>query len=208
MILTDPCFRLRPTGLCLLRQTVTTLQPVDELKKGPFSLQASVLGYQQVKEGVEVEVCLSAGSQRAGPVWQSVLTLLSRQQLDVRQADTHCRKALIAGQDQHLPPKGVVLVELSVPLGVWFWSKFDVLGCSSAAEWMLSVCLAEMEKHKGVGVVSAPVSLSAQFEDNLVLSPSTVTLQFWEEGSSCLTFIMQHPGGQDHMTGQITITDV
>lgn len=125
---------------------VTTLQPVDELKKGPFSLQATVLGYQQVKEGVEVKVCLMASSQGAGLVWQSILTLLSRKQADVQQAAAGRCDALRAGQ-------GALLVELAVPPGVWFWSRFwsrlNVLGSSSAAEWMLSVCLAEAEKHKG-----------------------------------------------------------
>lgn len=126
---------------------------MDELKKGPFSLQASVLGYRQVEEGVEVEVCLLAGSQGAGPVWQSVLTLLSRKQLDVRQAEARRCDALMPAQDRLPPPGGAVLVEPAVPLRVWFWSRFrplfNVLGCSSAAEWMLSVCLAEVEKHRG-----------------------------------------------------------
>lgn len=145
-------------GLCLLRQSMTTLQPVDELKKGPFSLQATILGYQQLEEGVEVEVCLSAESQGAGPVWQSVLTLLSRKQLDIKQAEPRCCDVLMVGQDRVPPPEGAVLVELGVPLGVWFWSWFNVLGCSSAAEWMLSVCLAEAEKHKGNGHVACDIT--------------------------------------------------
>lgn len=133
----------------MLRQSVTTLQPVDELKKGPFSLQAFILGYRQVEEGVEVEVCLSAGSQGAGPVWRSVLTLLSRKQLNVRQAEPpHC-KALISEPDRPLPTERAVLVELGVPPGVWLWSRFKFLGVCSATEWMLSICLAEAEKNKG-----------------------------------------------------------
>lgn len=135
----------------MLRQSVTSLQPVDELKKGPFSLQAAVLGYRRVEEGVEVEVRLSAGSQGAGPVWQSVLTLLSRKQVDVRRAEP-CA-AITASQDRLQPPEGAVLVELGIPPRVWFWSRFwswfNILGSSSAAEWMLSVCLAEAEKHRG-----------------------------------------------------------
>lgn len=123
-----------------------TLQPVDELKKGQFSLQAAVLGYRQVEGGVEVKVCLSASSQGAGLVWQSVLTLLSRKRPDVRQAAAGRCNALRAGQ-------GALLVELSVPLGAWFWSRFwsrfNVLGSFLASQWMLSVCLAEAEKHKG-----------------------------------------------------------
>lgn len=137
----------------MLRQSVTSLQPVDELKKGPFWLQAAVLGYRQVEEGAEVEVRLSAGSQGAGPVWQSVLTLLSRKRVDVRRAEPRRCDALMAAQDRLPPPEGAVLVELGIPPRVWFWSRFwsrfNVLGCSSAAEWMLSVCLAEAEKRKG-----------------------------------------------------------
>lgn len=119
---------------------------MDQLKKGPFSLQAAVLGYQQVEEGVEVQVRLSASSQGAGLVWQSVLTLLSRKRVDIRQAAAGGRDALRAGQE-------ALLVELSVPPVVWFWSRFwprfNLLGSSSAAEWMLSVSLAEAEKRRG-----------------------------------------------------------
>lgn len=127
---------------------MTSLQPVDQLKKGPFSLQAAVLGYRQVEEGVEVQVRLAASSQGAGLVWQSVLTLLSRKRVDIRRAAAGGCDALRAGQ-------GALLVELSVPPAVCFWSRFwswswfSVLGSSSAAEWMLSVCLAEAEKRKG-----------------------------------------------------------
>lgn len=60
----------------------------------------------------------------------------------------------------------------------------------------------------GVGVVGAPVRVSARLEDDLVLSPGKVRLQFWDEGSSRLTFIMQQPGGQGHMTGQIANANV
>lgn len=119
---------------------------MDELKKGQFSLEATVLGYRPVEEGVEVLVRLSASSQGAGLVWQSVLTLLSRKTPDVRQAAVGCCDAPKAAQ-------GALLVELDVPPGVWFWSRFwssfNVLGHTSTAEWMLSVGLAEAEKHKG-----------------------------------------------------------
>lgn len=120
-----------------------TLQPVDELKKSPFTLEAAVLGYRQVEEGAEVDVRLSARSHRGGPVWESILTLLSRKQLD-----GDCGVVTGEGGEPH-PPEGAVQVEFGVPLSVWFWSKFCPPGCSSAALWMLSVCLAEVEKHRG-----------------------------------------------------------
>lgn len=119
---------------------------MDQLKKGLFSLEATILGYRPVEDGVEVQVRLLASSQGAGPVWQSILTLRSRKPLDMRQAAAARCDALKAEQ-------GALLVELSVPPGVWFWSRFwprfNVLGRCSAAEWMLSVGLAEAEKRKG-----------------------------------------------------------
>lgn len=64
-----------------MRQSLKTLQPVDELKKGPFMLQVQVLGYQQTDVGVEVDISLSATSRSGCPVWESVLTLLSKNKL-------------------------------------------------------------------------------------------------------------------------------
>lgn len=65
-------------GLFLLRQTLRTLEPVDELKKGPFTLQASVLIYRQLEACVEVDIHLSASSRTGSLVWESVLTLVSQ----------------------------------------------------------------------------------------------------------------------------------
>lgn len=132
---------------------MTTLQPVDELKKSPFTLEAAVLGYRQVEEGVEVDVRLSARSHWGCPVWDSILTLLSRKQLDgdggVRQAETPRGGVATGPGGEPHPPEGAVQVEFRVPPSVWFWSKFCLPGRSSAALWMLSVCLAEVEKHRG-----------------------------------------------------------
>lgn len=65
-------------GLVRVRQSVKTLQPIDELKKGPFMLQIQVQGYQQTGAGVEVDIRLSATSRSGCLVWESVLTLLSK----------------------------------------------------------------------------------------------------------------------------------
>lgn len=74
-------FWITLAGLVCVRQSLKTLEPVDELKKGPFMLQVRVLDYQQVEAGVEVNICLSATSRTGSQVWESVLTLLSRNKL-------------------------------------------------------------------------------------------------------------------------------
>lgn len=57
-------------------------------------------------------------------------------------------------------------------------------------------------------MVRAPVSVLAQLKGDLVLSPGRLRLQFWEEEeSNCLTFVMQQPGGQGHMTARIANVD-
>ncbi|CAG02463.1 unnamed protein product [Tetraodon nigroviridis] len=81
MVLTDGRFGLSPAGLCPLRQTLRTLEPVDELKKGPFTLQAGVLMYRQREAGVEVDLRLSATSRTGALVWESLLTLVSSDKL-------------------------------------------------------------------------------------------------------------------------------
>lgn len=65
-----------------MHQSLKTLQPVDELKKGPFMLQVRVLEYRRIDAGVEVDVRLSATSRTGCPVWESVLTLLSPNKLN------------------------------------------------------------------------------------------------------------------------------
>lgn len=68
-------------GLVRVRQSLKTLQPVDELKKGPFTLQVRVQGYELTDAGVEVDICLAAASRSGSPVWESVLTLRSSHRL-------------------------------------------------------------------------------------------------------------------------------
>lgn len=104
---------------------------------------------------------------------------------------------VLAGQ----PPdelENVKQVELRVPRTVelqcpWSFSDYSphrllslparFFGYRSQATpslWMLSVCLAEIEKHKGVDVITAPVSISVQFKEPLLV-PRKVTVRFWEE---------------------------
>ncbi|XP_022068504.2 uncharacterized protein si:ch211-12e13.1 isoform X1 [Acanthochromis polyacanthus] len=275
MLLTDENFGLNPAGLVRVRQSLKTFEPVDELKKGPFMLQAQVLSYQQTDAGVEVDVCLSATSRSGCPVWESVLTLLSENKL--HKASTHlprndskneqrfgdfCSKLfaflhqekyyclplkvatlhllftlititymgffVLAG---HPPdePENVKQVELRVPRTVelrcpWSFSDYSprrllslparFFGYRSQATpslWMLSVCLAEIEKHKGVDIITAPVSISVQFKEPLLV-PGKVTISFWEEvkdgaqsSARGLNFHMEEQAGSmSHILGLIS----
>ncbi|XP_029960421.1 uncharacterized protein LOC115397987 [Salarias fasciatus] len=217
ILLTDGNFRLSPAGLVRLRQTLKTLQPVDELKKGPFTLQVEVVEYRQVDAGVEVDVRLSAASRSGCLVWESVLTLLSKdRRLQPLQAGRRSQ------QDDGRPdePEKVKQVELRVPgtSGLQCLCSFSVFSSlprlpgSRAAPplWMLSVCLAEIEKHRGVGVLTAPVSVRVQYRNRLT-APAEVTLRFWEtsggeEGSRPprgFGFLMERHGAS-HLVGLIS----
>ncbi|XP_029296567.1 uncharacterized protein LOC115014060 [Cottoperca gobio] len=220
MALTDHNFQLSPAGLLRVRQSVKTLQPVDELKKGPFRLQVRVQEYRQLEAGQEVDVCLSATSRTGCPVWESVLTLLSQNKLH--------KVSRRSPENKHgRQPDDVKQVELRVPRTtglqcVWFFSDCSPYRLLSLAArlfgnrsqgapslWMLSVCLAEIEKHKGVGVITAPVSVSAQFKEPLLV-PGRVTIKFWETTkdvgeSPAIGFHMQQHGSDiSHVTGLIS----
>ncbi|KAL6114696.1 uncharacterized protein ACO6RY_05397 [Pungitius sinensis] len=225
MVLTDEHFRLSPAGLTRVRQSLKTLQPVDELKKGPFVLQARVQEYRQVDAGVEVDVALSATSRTGCPVWESVLTLLSKKEPHKRfrsaPKNAHERRP------DEPAPENVKEIEVRVPRAtglqrVWFFCDYSphrllslparLFGSrtqTAPALWMLSVCLAEIEKHKGVGVITAPVNVTAEFKDPLFV-PSRVKIKFWERNrhqSSAqeLDFYMQQHGSNTfHLVGLIS----
>ncbi|XP_054906832.1 uncharacterized protein si:ch211-12e13.1 [Poeciliopsis prolifica] len=223
MLLTDHNFRLSPAGLVRVRQSLRTLQPIDELKKGPFTLQAAVEGYQQTDAGVEVDICLSATSRSGCPVWTSVLTLLSRSRRH------EPSRALLRNEEEE--PDDVKQVEVRVPMTtghqcVWPFTDYSphrllslpavICGLKSRMApgfWMLSVCLAEIEKRRGVAIITAPVSVTAHFKET---SPAgeTVTIRFWgtrkNEGRSAdedLSFQVQLQGqSSSHMVGLISRT--
>lgn len=227
MVLTDENFMLSPAGLVRVRQSLKTLQPIDELKKGPFMLRARVLEYQQIEAGVEVNICLSATSRTGSQVWESILTLLSKNKLH------SANGCLQRHENQSLPdepvPDSVKQVELKVPRTtdlrfVWCFSDFSprrllsliarLFGYRSQTSpslWMLSVCLAEIEKHKGVEVITAPINITAQFKEPLLV-PGRVTITFWEttrNGSQSsargLSFHMQQHGSNiSHLMGFIS----
>ncbi|XP_008285277.1 uncharacterized protein LOC103361061 isoform X2 [Stegastes partitus] len=225
MLLTDENFCLNPAGLVRVRQTLKTFEPIDELKKGPFKLQAQVLSYQQTDAGVEVDVCLSATSRSGCPVWENVLTLLSKNRLP--KASTHLPKN--ENKSQPEDPENVKQVELRVPRTVelqcprsfsdYFPHRllslpgrfFSDRSQTSPSLWMLSVCLAEIEKHKGVEVITAPVHISVQFIEPLLV-PGKVTIRFWEAAKDAaqssarsVTFHMEQQGRSiSHMVGLIS----
>ncbi|GAA6226584.1 uncharacterized protein LOC108878046 [Lates japonicus] len=226
MVLTDENFRLNPAGLVRVCQSLKTLQPIDELKKGPFMLQVRVLVYRQTDAGVEVDICLSATSRSRCPVWESVLTLLSKNKLRASRGLTRNENDT---QPDEPVPENMRQVELRVPWStnlqcVWSFSDSSLcrllslpaklFGCRSQTTpslWMLSVCLAEIEKHKGVEVITAPVSVIAQFKEPLLL-PGKVTIRFWEttknlllSSTQGLSFHMQQSGSNiSHLEGLIS----
>ncbi|KAJ0019592.1 hypothetical protein NQD34_007161 [Periophthalmus magnuspinnatus] len=185
MLLSDKNFKLNPAGLVQVRQSIRTLQPIDELKKGPFGVRASVLVYRGLSGGVEVDIGLSAMSRNQSLVWESVLTLLSKNK-------THGGTTTVSqskSEDVQLNPKQVTL---TLP-------KFPMMPCSSDFSpwrvvsafcglntlitprlWMLSVSLAEIEKHRGVKAISAPASVTAQFTEDTRKVQGKVQVWFWD----------------------------
>ncbi|KAM9743267.1 uncharacterized protein ACNS7B_010825 [Menidia menidia] len=224
MLLTDGDFGLCPAGLRRVRQSLQSLQPVDELKKGPFLLQARVLGYRQAAAGVEVDIRLSAASRSGCPVWESVLTLLSEER--PRKAGGCLPEK---GPPDEPAPETEKRVELRVSRTtgthcVWSFSDYSphrilalparVLGFAPPTApglWILSVCLVEIEKHKGVGPLTAPVSVSALFQEPLPVL-GHVGVRFWEETEAVgqpsakgLSFCMETPGRSiSHIVGRIS----
>lgn len=189
---------------------------MDELKKGPFTLRVQVLEYRQVDAGVEVDVCLTATARTGCAVWESVLTLLSKNKshkasrclprkeseseqpfsddknvfsllfyaalcliftqstftLDIWLTQLVQTQTLpgfldLSGQPDEAVSENVKQVEVRIPRSaglrcVWSFCDFSpywllslparLFGCrlqASPSLWMLSVCLAEIEKHKG-----------------------------------------------------------
>ncbi|XP_054628795.1 uncharacterized protein si:ch211-12e13.1 isoform X2 [Dunckerocampus dactyliophorus] len=220
LAIADDNFLLSPLGLLCVRQSIKSHQPVDELKKGPFVLRVQVLVYRLVDAGVEVDVRLSAFSRCESVVWESIITLLSKN--EPQQANKCVAKKENEGEKNEVVLTNAKQVELSVPLSTGPpcpWSFFDhwllflpagLLGLKLrpvSSVWMLSVCLAEIEKRDGVGVVTSPVNIVAQFQDPL-LAPSKVKLLFWKCPTQDLAFQMQQhsSGSKCHLQGMISRT--
>eukprot|EP00063_Salmo_salar_P052132 XP_014026967.1 PREDICTED: uncharacterized protein LOC106585371 isoform X1 [Salmo salar] len=220
-------FRLSPLGLVRVRQSLRTWQPIDELKKGPFKLQARVLEYRVVEDGVEVDISLTAISRTDQPVWESVLTMLSQDR--GRTPNTQPKPEWYDGHMDTSETDDVKAVDINVPWTtglkfVWAFSDYSphclltlpakLLGyrCTQTPSlWMLSKCLAEIEKHKGVDAIRAPISVTAQFKEPLLV-PGKVTIKFCESvgvQSKCVSFQMERYERKiPHITGQICRTTV
>ncbi|CAL8329010.1 unnamed protein product [Arctogadus glacialis] len=221
MVLTSSHFALNPAGLVRVRQTLRTLQPIDELTKGRFTLHARVLEYRTVSSGAEVDVFMSATSRCGQLVWESTLTLLSRERFHTT------LQSLPTDHNEDLPdvaPLKRVAMRVPWSTGLCFaWSFSDyspspllslparLLGCrdrSSPSLWMLSVCLAEMEKHRGVDAIRPPINLTVQFLEPLLV-PGQVIITFWEtvtkDGGRGLRFQMeQHANSVTYVDGLIS----
>nr|XP_020454925.1 uncharacterized protein LOC109959698 [Monopterus albus] len=232
MVLTDENFRLSPAGLVRVRHSLKSLQPIDELKKGPFMLQVQVLEYQHIDAGVEVDIGLSATSRTGSRVWESVLTLLSKDEL--HKGNMCFLKNETKNEHQPDQPgesvaENMKQVELRVPWStglkcVWLSSHYSpywllslpamLFGYRSyitPSLWMFSVCLAEIEKHRGVEVITAPITITAQFKEPLSV-PGSVMIDFWDtvkngaqSPAQGLKFHMrQHGSKMSHMVGLIS----
>ncbi|XP_071378174.1 uncharacterized protein [Centroberyx affinis] len=227
MVLSADSFRLSPAGLVRVRQSLKTLQPIDELKKGPFTLHARVLEYRPVDAGVEVDIRLSATSRSSCPVWESVLTLLSKNKFHKAARPEDENKC----QPDGPVPADVKRVEIRVPWSsglrcAWSFSDYSphqllslparLFGCraqTSPSLWMLSVCLAEIEKHKGVKSITAPINVAVQFKEPLS-APGKVVITFWEtpaekdqSSAQSISFHMEQHGSRvAHMVGFICRT--
>ncbi|XP_009299482.1 uncharacterized protein si:ch211-12e13.1 [Danio rerio] len=204
MIVCSDRFKLCPSGLLVVCETVSLSEAVDELKKGPFSLQASVYEYRTVSSGVEVDLTLRA-SRHQRPVWSSTVTLLSPR-------STHTPEAQPDLNITH-DPASERCISLAVPWSSAVrcaWVFGDVFGwwrlTRPAAHplWMLAKCIAEMEKHKGVEVVRAPLTVSVWYKQPVCL-PRKVNIRVSENTSetTALFSMEEQRTGTLFVSGQI-----
>ncbi|XP_051749476.1 uncharacterized protein si:ch211-12e13.1 [Ctenopharyngodon idella] len=169
MIVCSERFKLSPLGLLRVRETLSLTEPVDELKRGTFSLQARVLDYRTVSAGVEVDLTLTA-SRLQQTVWSSTLTLLSpknkfrheaQPDLEITHDPVSERCISLAVPWSTGVSCAWVFGDLC-PLHVFSWLRFT--RPTAHALWMFSRCMAEMEKHNGVEVVRAPLTVSVCYK--------------------------------------------
>ncbi|TRZ04527.1 hypothetical protein DNTS_014378 [Danionella cerebrum] len=183
MIQCSERFRLSPSGLLCVRECVTLLEAVDELKRGPFTLEARVNGYRMESTGVEVELSLTA-SRLQRCIWSSTLTLLSPINTKMPRAQT----SLPISHD----PKWEWCISLSAPRRtgvscVWafcdLWALCGLTRHNLHTLWMFSRCMAEMEKHRGVEVVRAPLTVSVYYHLPVSSSSGKFCIRMCENSS-------------------------
>ncbi|XP_077097825.1 uncharacterized protein LOC143749198 [Siphateles boraxobius] len=211
MIVCSERFSLSPLGLLSVREVLSLTEPVDELKRGTFSLQARVLEYRTVSAGVEVDLTLTA-SRHQQTVWTTTLTLLSpnnkfrpeaQPDLEITHDPVSERCISLAVPWSSGLRCAWVFGDLC-PLCVFSWLGFT---CPSAHMlWMFSRCMAEMEKHNGVEVVRAPLTVSVRYKQP-VSFPRKFTIRVSEnttETSNTASFSMEdHRTRTLYLSGQI-----
>ncbi|XP_073697344.1 uncharacterized protein [Garra rufa] len=202
MIVCSERFKLSPSGLLSVRERLSLTNAADELKRGMFSLQARVLEYRTVSAGVEVDLTLTA-SRDQQTTWSSTLTLLSpkntfrpdaQPDLEITHDPVSERSISLAVPWSTGVSSAWVFGDLC-PLPVCVWLGFT--RPIAYPLWMFSRCMAEMEKHKGVEVVRAPLTVSVCYKQPVFL-PRKVTIRVSEitsETSSTASFSLE-----DHRT--------
>ncbi|XP_039613931.1 uncharacterized protein si:ch211-12e13.1 [Polypterus senegalus] len=188
MIISSDRFRLSPLGLINVRSFTKTFQPVDEIKKGPFLLQASLVEYRSVEAGTEVDIALELKDQAMKPVWKSEVTLL--------QESTNSSNTTNVAKSED--PKDLKVVNIQVPritrlkhacasvnydcvCVLWLVIK-QLLGHKDTLPngfWMVSRCMAELEKYQGTDAVRAPVCVQVTFNHSLLRSAKAI-IKFWK----------------------------
>ncbi|XP_034760737.2 3-hydroxyacyl-thioester dehydratase X-like [Acipenser ruthenus] len=189
MVISSDGFRLSPLGLIHVQQTMRTSQPVDEIKKGPFFLQAAVKEYRSVELGIEVDIVFELKDRVKEPVWEGIMTLLSRDMKKLNRKKQHTQESC--------EPEEVKVIEILVP---WYtglkyaFASLDynphhlfsptakLLGYKSPIAhgmWMVSRCLAEIEKREGTDAIQAPVCVKVRFKQPLLM-PGKVVIKYWE----------------------------
>ncbi|XP_076126644.1 uncharacterized protein LOC143106284 isoform X1 [Alosa pseudoharengus] len=216
MVISSDDFRLSPQGLFTVCQTIRKFEPIDELRRASFCLEAGVADYRPVDSGVEVDIWFKA-LRADHPVWESVVTMLSPRDCPASNVklQSNCVDAAVEKKS----------LDIKVPLftglkSVWAFSdislknflvlpsRLGIVGRSTAHSlWMVSQCLAEIEKHNGADAVRAPLSVSVQFKQPLVL-PRKVIIHFWQAtDESCqlpvCRFQLQDCRGISYILGDI-----
>ncbi|XP_035382124.1 uncharacterized protein si:ch211-12e13.1 isoform X1 [Electrophorus electricus] len=208
MVVCSDRFKLNPRGLVRVCETVQLLQPLDELKRGTFSLQVEVMEYRSVSGGVEVVLRLSAKSLQQGElVWTSILTLLSPRaaythtlQLDAQDAEGMCVRCVKVAVPWWAGVGGVCSEHvLPVPVSVLGY------GCPTSL-WSLSRCLAETEKLKGAEAMRAPLTLTVRYTHPLSL-PKAVNIRISEttagpDTQPCRNYVLHM---EDQRTGALLL---
>ncbi|XP_043095519.1 uncharacterized protein si:ch211-12e13.1 isoform X2 [Puntigrus tetrazona] len=206
MIVCSERFRLSPLGLLSVRESLSLMDAVDELKRGKFSLQIRVLEYRTVSAGVEVDLTLTV-SRDQQTVWSSTLTLLSPNNTyrPDSQPDLEITHDPVSERCISLTvPWSTAVRSTSVfgdlcPLPVFVWLGFT--HPTMHPLWMFSRCMAEMEKHKGVEAVRAPLTVSVCYKQPVSL-PRKVNIRVSENTRK--TFSLEdHRTGTLYLSGQI-----